>query len=308
MSREGRLRTVLGAAPSRSGILPGPCLGATTCRDRIPYGPRRAPPLTWAHDRFGSSRHVLTRPITRRRFLVVGSASAAAVAALEAVPLLGTLSPERRSLTWASPRGALNVVDDYPLWTAVELGYFQKQGLDLRITPGTQHADSSLGHVLDRTADIAFPSPTLLATSVDRGLGLRSFFQLSAGPHFGFALGPGSHVRTPSDLSGATVAVGSESWKDLVEPLLVEAGVAPRSVRIVVSGDGWLKAAAGGRTDAALVWNGLQATPDGRGLRYLLGDRWSKLPANSYVARSSDLADSRTRDLLTAFTKGVAMG
>jgi NitT/TauT family transport system substrate-binding protein len=84
--------------------------------------------------------------------------------------------------------------------------------------------------------------------------------------------------------------------------------VDPRSVRIVVAGDGWLKATVSDKADAALVWNGLQTSPDGRGLRYLLGDRWSKLPANSYVARGSDLADARTRDVLVAFTRGVAMG
>jgi NitT/TauT family transport system substrate-binding protein len=251
---------------------------------------------------------MLTRAITRRRFLVVGSASAAAVAALEVAPLLRTLSPERRRLGWASPRGALSVVDDYPLWAAAELGYFRKQGLDVKITPGTQHSDSALGQVLDHSSDIAFPSPNLLTTSIDRGLDLRSFFQLSAGPHFGFALSPGTQVRTPNELTGATIAVGSESWRDLVEPLLVEAGVDPRSVRLVVSGDAWLKVAADGKTDAALVWNGLQGAADSRGLRFLLGDHWSKLPANSYVARGSDLADNRARDVLVAFTRAVVMG
>lgn len=250
---------------------------------------------------------MLSHAVTRRRFLIIGSAAAAGVAALDAFPLLASPRSPGRPVAWVSPRGALDVVDDYPLWVATELGYFESQGVDLGIEPGVIQPDSGLGDVLSGSVDVGFPAPNVLVSSVDRGLPLRSFFQLCAGPMFGFALGPGTAIRSPRELSGTTIAVGSASWAELLEPLLVEAGVDPRSVRIVEAGEEWLKAVSSGRADAALAWRGIESSASAKGLRFLLGERYSTLPANSYVARAVDLADDRSRRFLTAFSTAVVM-
>ena len=38
------------------------------------------------------------------------------------------------TFTWVSPRGSLEVMDDYPLWVATELGYFDDLGIAIRAT------------------------------------------------------------------------------------------------------------------------------------------------------------------------------
>jgi len=251
---------------------------------------------------------VLNRTVSRRRFLVVGAAAAVGVAALDGVALIGSSPGNRKPLNWASPRGSLDVVDDYPLWVATKLGYFAGQGLDLSISAGPAQADSGLSQVLDGLADVGFPSPGLLASTVDRGLPLQSFFQLCAGPVFGFAVRSGSAISQVAQLAGGSVAVASKSWTELVEPLLVEAGIGPRAVRVLVAGKDWLASTGSGRTEASLAWSGLEGSPGAHGLRFLLGERWSTLPANSYVARASALADANRRKELTAFTRAVVMG
>lgn len=39
-------------------------------------------------------------------------------------------------LTVISPRGSLEVMDDYLLWVALDMGYFKDQGLDIDMEPG----------------------------------------------------------------------------------------------------------------------------------------------------------------------------
>jgi NitT/TauT family transport system substrate-binding protein len=262
----------------------------------------------------------LLPPLTRRRFLGLGIAGAAvAVGAGSARLFLNPTGPDKATLTWLSPRGTLAVVDDYPIWVALGLGYLGNLGIDLHVV-----ADAGSSPVLPLKGDpinaigsradwrpgaaITFPSPALLVSSIDRGLATKAVFQLSAGSTFGFALPEGGKARKPRDLTGATIAVGAESWGQIVDPLLVEAGVDPRSVRLLVAGENWLKVAANRTAGAALSWRGLERSADGRGLRHLVGDRWSQLPSNAYAFESPDHAGHAQVDGLTRFLKGVVMG
>ena len=46
----------------------------------------------------------------------------------------------------------------------------------------------------------------------------------------------------------------------------------------------------------------------GLGLRYFYGEEFSKMPANGYCARKSDLKDPAKKALLAKFLKGTSMG
>ena len=92
--------------------------------------------------------------------------------------------------------------------------------------------------------------------------------------------------------------------------MLVEVGVDPKSVKYVEAGPQWGQVAALKKADAALSWEGLRAQWEAQGLklRYMIGQEFSKQPANVYAARSADLQDATKRDMYVRFFKGVVMG
>jgi NitT/TauT family transport system substrate-binding protein len=247
---------------------------------------------------------VLNAQLSRRSFL--GWSAATAVGVASARWWFNAAGMERTAVSWLSPRGTLAVVDDYPIWVAVGLGYMQRLGVNVNMLGDVN--DSLLPSKEPPARSISFPSPARLVSGADRGGRLRSIFQLCSGSVFGFATRKGGAIRRPQDLAGAAIAVGDPSWLEIVNPLLFEAGVDPRSTRMVAYGADWLKAASSGKADAALSWPGLERSPDGKGLRHLVGDRWSQLPANGYAVDAPERLGEAQVDGLTRFLRGLVMG
>jgi NitT/TauT family transport system substrate-binding protein len=252
------------------------------------------------------------RALTRRRFLGGAAVAGFGLAALDGL-VLGwpglPLSPAR-PLRWISPRGALDVMDDYPLWTARQLGYFRLMGIEAELLPGPHDPDAATRALAAGEADIGFPAPDALVRAVDRGLPLRSVFQLFPSQVFTLAVPEAGPIQRPAQLAGKTIAVGSRTWRTIVEPMLLDAGIDPRTVRYLEGGPAWGSLVSGGRADAALVWDGLHAawTAQGVRLRSLPWERWSRLPSNSYVVRAADLGDPARRDLHRRFLAATVMG
>lgn len=95
-----------------------------------------------------------------------------------------------------------------------------------------------------------------------------------------------------------------------MNPILVEAGVDPKSVNFVIGGAQWGAVVAQGKADAALGWRGLAAQWDAQGLPldYLVGREFSKHPSNGYAIRKEDLNDPKKVEIWNRFFKCVAMG
>ena len=77
--------------------------------------------------------------LTRRNVLNVGAGGVVSVTALAAG--LGTPSalrakPYSDKFTWISPRGTIDVMDDYAIWVANEMGYFGALGVELDMQAG----------------------------------------------------------------------------------------------------------------------------------------------------------------------------
>jgi len=252
----------------------------------------------------------LTRSLTRRRFLIGAAITGVGVTALDG--LAGGWLPlsRPRPLRWMSPRGTLDVMDDYHLWTAKELGYFRLAGVDVELLPGPQDPQAMMQALAAGEADVGFPSPATLVSAVDRGLPLVSVFQTFPQQVFSLAVPRLSPITTAAHLAGRTIAVGSLTWRTIVDPMLVDAGVEVRTVRYVEGGPGWNHLLDRGRADAALVWDGLRADWEARGIhhRSLPWERWSRLPSNSYVVRRDELDDPVRRDLHVRFLRGAVMG
>jgi NitT/TauT family transport system substrate-binding protein len=213
------------------------------------------------------------------------------------------------TFTWVSPRGTLEVMDDYPLWVATELGYFEDLGIAIQLEPGPIGGANVLALLTEGQADVSFPSPGVLAAAIDAGIPLTLGFELSAGQVFDFAVPAGSDIKTVADLEGKTISLGSAGWSPVVDPILAEAGVDPSTVTYVEAGAQWGQVVAQGGADAALAWEGLRAQWDAIGLDfdYLIGMEFSNDPSNGYAVRSSDLTDPAKSAALTCFFRGVAM-
>jgi NitT/TauT family transport system substrate-binding protein len=250
-----------------------------------------------------SRREVLKRGAAGAGVLSVGSL----LNVTKAFGSSSALDPVR----WISPRGTLQVMDDFNLWVPLKMGYFKTLGLDVKLIAGSvTDALASTKFVAQNKADVGYPSPGVLTASIDGGIPVKSIWDVISGQVFDFALPVNSTIKSPKDLKGKSIALGSSGWTVIVNPMLVELGIDPKSVHYVSAGASWTQAAATGKADAALAWEGLRHQLAGQGLKlkYLIGTTWSKFPSNVYSVRASDLDDPAKRDLYTRFLQGVVMG
>ena len=241
--------------------------------------------------------------VGRRRFLQVTATGVAAV----------TLAPRRGmaaggTVRWVSPRGTVEVLDDYPYWVAKKFGYFGD--LDTTLEPGPMEATATIKLVDQGQSDMGYPSPGVFSLGLEQGIPLVSVWHMGAYDVFSFAFPKGKKPANPADLKGKQILLGSIGWKSICDPELAQLGVDPASVNYAEAGALWGQALSQGRGDAALSWEGLRAQWTGQGLEfdYLLPYEFSKLPANSFVIRKSDFEDQGKKALYEQYLRGWAMG
>jgi NitT/TauT family transport system substrate-binding protein len=241
--------------------------------------------------------------VGRRRFLQVTATGVAAV----------TLAPRRGmaaggTVRWVSPRGTIEVLDDYPYWVAKKFGYFGD--LDTTLEPGPMEATATIKLVDQGQSDMGYPSPGVFSLGLEQGIPLVSVWHMGAYDVFSFAFPKGKKPANAADLKGKQILLGSIGWKSICDPELAQLGVDPASVNYAEAGALWGQALSQGRGDAALSWEGLRAQWTGQGLEfdYLLPYEFSKLPANSFVIRKSDFEDQGKKALYEQYLRGWAMG
>jgi NitT/TauT family transport system substrate-binding protein len=219
-------------------------------------------------------------------------------------------SEELTDVTFITPRGTIEVMDDYNLWVAIDMGYFEEMGLNVIMEGGPTDAFAATKFVDQGQADVGYPSPGILTASVDTGMDVIMVYEMMVDQVFDFAVRKDSPIKSIKDFAGKTMSVMDLGWQVIIDPILVEAGVDPKSVKYVAVGPQWGQAVSQGQADIALTWKGLRAQWDavGLNLRYFLGQDFSKMPANGYCARVADLNDPAKRDILVKFLRGTSMG
>ena len=212
------------------------------------------------------------------------------------------------TIRWVTPRGTLDVMDDYNLRVPMEMGYFDDLGVEVELIAGTGENEMQL--VSENQVDMGYPSPGVLTAAINQGVPVIMAWEMIPGQVFDFSVREDSDIQTVADIEGKTMAVWTVGWKPIIDPLLVEAGVDPESITLVEGGPGWNALVAEGQADVALGWEGLRAQLVGQGLpfRYILGSEFSDGPSNGYAIRKSDLDDPELVDLHTRFFQGTVMG
>jgi NitT/TauT family transport system substrate-binding protein len=245
--------------------------------------------------------------LDRRRFLRVTGSGAVALASA-AVLRPGRAGAATGRVRWVSPRGTIEVLDDYPYWVAKKYGYFGD--IETTLEPGPMEATATIKLVAQGQADVGFPSPGVFSLGLQQGIPLVSVWHMGAYDVFSFAFRKGERVPRVADLAGKTILLGSAGWQSIVDPMLAQAGVDPKSVHYAEAGNLWGQALKQGQGDAALSWEGLRAQWTGQGLDfdYILPSQFSKFPANSFVIRRADFEDPAKDGLYAAYLKAWAMG
>jgi NitT/TauT family transport system substrate-binding protein len=209
---------------------------------------------------------------------------------------------------WVSPRGTVEVLDDYPYWVAKKFGYFGD--IETTLEPGPLEATACVKLVDQNQSDMGYPSPGVFSLGLAQGMKLVSAWHMGAYDVFDFAFRKGEAPKDLSGLKGKTIALGSAGWQAICDPMFASQGIDPKTIKYVEAGQTWGPAVAEKKADAALSWEGLRAQWKGQGLDfdYLVGHNFSKLPANSFVMRKSDFDDASKKDLYTKYLRGWAMG
>jgi NitT/TauT family transport system substrate-binding protein len=245
--------------------------------------------------------------ISRRRLL---SLTAAGVT----VATIGGLKGVDRAfaadkIRWVSPRGTIEVLDDYPYWVAKKFGYFGD--IETTLEPGPADATATVKLVDQGQADMGYPSPGVFSLGLAQGIPLVSVFHMGGADVFDFAFRPGERPANLKALEGKTILVGSAGWQSIADPMLLAAGVDITKVKYLEAGwPAWGTVLKQGQGDSALSWEGLRAQWKGQGLvfDYFLGRDFSKLPANSFVIRKADFDDAAKKKVYARYLQGWAAG
>lgn len=224
--------------------------------------------------------------------------------------LFASAQEAKNKVVWVSPRGTLEVLDDYPYWVAKKYGYFGD--LETELLPAIMEATSSSKAVADGQADMSYVSPGVFSLGVEAGIDIVSVWEMGAYDVFDIALPKGNPggITTLKDLEGKNVVLGDLGWSGIVDPMIAQAGGDPSKVKYQAAGSGWGQALAEGQADAALSWAGLRAQwlAGGLDFDYIIGKTWSKFPANSFQIRRTDYQDATLKDLYVKYLRGWAMG
>jgi NitT/TauT family transport system substrate-binding protein len=249
------------------------------------------------------SNLLTTSTLSRRRMLQISAAGVA----LSAIGMNTRAFAQGAPIRWVSPRGSLEVVDDFAYWVAKRMGYFGD--LDTSVEAGPPDATAAIKLVDQNQSDFGYPSPGVLSLGLEQGMKLKSVFHIMAGDVFDFAFQKGKAPADLKGMEGMTIVLGSAGWQSIADPMLAAAGVDLSTIKYVEVA-GWGQSLAQGQADAALTWEGLRAQWRGQGFDfdYLLGKNASVFPANSFVIRAKDLEDPALVETYTKYLRGWAMG
>ena len=245
--------------------------------------------------------------ISRRRLLSFTAAgvSVAAIGGLRGVDRAFAAEQIR----WVSPRGTIEVLDDYPYWVAKKFGYFGD--IETTLEPGPSDATACVKLVDQNQADMGYPSPGVFSLGLAQGIPIVSVFEMGGADVFDFAFRKGEAPKDIKGLEGKSILLGSAGWQSIADPMLKAAGVDITKVTYVPAGwPQWGTTLKEGKGDTALSWEGLRAQWKGQGLDfdYILGRYFSKLPANSFVIRKADFDNAAKQKVYARYLQGWAAG
>src|SRR5215468_8419801 len=171
--------------------------------------------------------------LSRRRLLTT---TATGIAALSLG--MGALPRAAQAVTgtvrWVSPRGTIEVLDDYPYWVGKKFGYFGD--IETTLEPGPSDATACVKLVDQNQADVGYPSPGVFSLGLAQGIPIVSVFEMGGADVFDFAFRKGEAPKDIKGLEGKSILLGSAGWQSIADPMLKAAGVDITKVTYIPAG------------------------------------------------------------------------
>src|SRR5699024_692992 len=123
--------------------------------------------------------------------------------------------------------------------------------------------------VSTKNAEFALPAPNFILMSIENELPIKAVFQNDWINIFGMAVLEDSDIETWEDMKGKTVALGDASWEDIINPVVIAAGLDPKKdLEYVVAGENRFQAVQEGEIDILFTWVGEITELQGRGFDF----------------------------------------
>ena len=198
----------------------------------------------------------------------------------------------------------------YPIYTAIDQGYFEEEGLEVTVEPLDGSA-ANLQALAAGQADIGTPGPGPLLGAREGGEDVVFFYNLTPRNIFSLVVPEDSGVATPADLKGKTVGIGTADGAEraLVEGIFTEAGMtAGEDYEFLTVGDGGLATAGLERGDidayAASIVDVAIIGARGAALTDITPDSVAQLFSNGLAAQASYIEENP--ETIEAFGRAVA--
>lgn len=215
------------------------------------------------------------------------------------------------------PRRATLVLDFLPgpvhtgIYRALDAGYYEEEGIDLRIVEPSATADT-YRLVESGRAQLGIGEGIDVAVQISSGRDIQAIQALTQRPLGGLITLAKSGIRSPAELEGRTVGVtGVPSDDALVRTIVAPDGGDPTEVRQVTVGFGGVKALLAGRIDAFtgfIPTDGVQVELAGEPTRSFPVDEYGgpRYPGLVVFATREEIAADP--DLMRGFTRATARG
>ncbi len=214
-----------------------------------------------------------------------------------------------------STRDATLVLDFVPgpvhagVYRALEAGYYEDAGIDLRVIEPTSTADT-LKLIDSGKADFGLADGIDVATQIDMERGAKAVMAIARRPLGGLITRVEDGFESPADL-GSVGVTGVPSDQALVETEIADAGGDPDEVELVTIGFNGVQALENGKIDAFTGFvpaDGIQVEVDGHPTRSFPIDEHGGPSYPGLVAFSTEdaiAADPQlTADFVAATTRG----
>ena len=199
---------------------------------------------------------------------------------------------------------AIEAVDEMCLYLGMALGYYEEEGLDLKVIAADNPTDVQM--CASGQVDLCVPSPTVFMTQIEAGLDVVMVGNYQPVNIFGYAVPEDSPIKSWDDLTqDMSVLLGNPAWQSICYPTLGAAGLDPLTMNYVIGGDARFAMEQEGQCDILLTWLSEYYQMQGMGynLRYLSGEDVIPCFANTWVASRATLDEKG--DDIAAFLRAT---
>ncbi len=252
----------------------------------------------------------------RKRFLAVIVASFALVVGLAACGSSDDSGSDGSSGSGATEDATL-VLDFIPgavhagIYEAVENGYYEDNGINLKIIEPTSTADT-LKLIDAGKADFGLADGVDLASQITEGREAKGIMAIAQRPPGGLITRAEDNIETPADLAGKTVGVtGVPSDNAILDTIMADAGSSSDEAKVVTIGFNGVQALESGKVQAFTGFipaDAVQVEADGTPTKSFALDENGGPAYPGLVAFSTESKISDNPDLMKGFVEATIKG